>query len=98
MSITYTERVCSLSYTTCKVHAPRYIVICGLSGCTIFLPNYLIKRHDFRGKKILNIKLVFCFALQYLPEIFLILKKVQRDATINVDTSSGKVFIILVVF
>jgi hypothetical protein len=28
--------VCSLSYPACKAHAPYYIVICGLSGCTIF--------------------------------------------------------------
>jgi len=28
--------VCSLSYATCKAHAPYYIVIYGLSGCTIF--------------------------------------------------------------
>jgi hypothetical protein len=25
-----------LSYPACKVHAPCYIVICGVSGCTIF--------------------------------------------------------------
>jgi hypothetical protein len=34
--ITYSECVCSLSYPACKAHAPYYIVICGLSGCTIF--------------------------------------------------------------
>ena len=28
--------VCSLSYPTCKAHAPYYIVICDLSGSTIF--------------------------------------------------------------
>jgi hypothetical protein len=28
--------VCSLSYPACSAHAPYYIVICGLSGCTIF--------------------------------------------------------------
>jgi hypothetical protein len=35
-SITYTGCVYSLSYPACKAHAPFYIVICGLSGCTIF--------------------------------------------------------------
>ena len=29
-------RFCSLSYSPCKAHASYYIVICGLSGCTIF--------------------------------------------------------------
>ena len=28
--------VCGLSYPACKVHAPYYIVICGLYGSTIF--------------------------------------------------------------
>jgi len=28
--------VCSLSYLACKAHVPYYIVICGLSGPTIF--------------------------------------------------------------
>jgi hypothetical protein len=36
ISITYSQCVCSLSYPACKAHAPCYIVICGLSGCTIF--------------------------------------------------------------
>ena len=32
----YSECVCSLNYPAYKVHAPCCIVICGLSGCTIF--------------------------------------------------------------
>jgi hypothetical protein len=37
ISITYCELcVYSLSYPACKAHASYYIVICGLSGCTIF--------------------------------------------------------------
>ena len=36
ISITYSECVCSLSYPACNAHAPYYIVICDLSGCTIF--------------------------------------------------------------
>jgi hypothetical protein len=35
-SITHSDCVCSLSYPACKAHAPYYIVICGLSGSTIF--------------------------------------------------------------
>jgi len=30
-------RVCSLIYSACKAHAPYYMVICGLSDCTIFV-------------------------------------------------------------
>jgi hypothetical protein len=29
-------RACGLSYPACNAHAPYYIVICGLSGSTIF--------------------------------------------------------------
>jgi len=37
ISITYSELcVCSLSYPTCKAHAPYYIVISGLADLTIF--------------------------------------------------------------
>jgi hypothetical protein len=34
--------VCSLSYQACKMHALYYIVICVLSGPTLFFPNYVI--------------------------------------------------------
>jgi len=38
------------------------------------------KRHDFpEGKKLLNIKYVFWFSLQRLPEIFLIRRILRRD-------------------
>jgi hypothetical protein len=38
ISIAYSRvRVCSLSYAECKAHAPCCTVICGVSGCTIFV-------------------------------------------------------------
>jgi hypothetical protein len=45
--ITYSECVCVWlyscdSYPVCKVYVPHYIVICDLSGCTIFFLYYLI--------------------------------------------------------
>jgi uncharacterized integral membrane protein len=41
-----------LSYPACKSHGPYYIVIvvCGLSGCAIFV-TLSHKRHDFLEKK-----------------------------------------------
>jgi hypothetical protein len=48
------------------------------------------KRHDFR-KNLLNIKCGFWFPLQLLSEIFLILRRIQRDITINVHRSSCNV-------
>jgi len=34
----YTTRtcICSLRYRACNARAPYFIVICGLSGCTIY--------------------------------------------------------------
>jgi hypothetical protein len=34
--VTYSECLCSLSYTAHKAHGPYYIAICALSGSTIF--------------------------------------------------------------
>ena len=52
--------VCRLSYPAFKAHAPYYIVICGLSGSTIF---FHIQGRIFwgRGGKIMKIKLVFLY-------------------------------------
>ena len=33
--------VCSLSYSACKAHMVSYIVVCGLSGSTVFFHNIL---------------------------------------------------------
>jgi hypothetical protein len=41
------------------------------------------KPHDFR-KKFLNAKLVFWFSLKLLSEIFLILRRNERDTIINI--------------
>jgi hypothetical protein len=43
--------VCSLSYPAYKAHAPYDIVICGLSGSTVFIPHYLIKGKILGGEK-----------------------------------------------
>ena len=57
VSITYSEFVFVLS---CTQHAMRmlHIVICGLSGSTIFFSHYVINGKIF-GKKLLNIQCVF---------------------------------------
>ena len=64
------------------------IVICGLSGSTIFF-HILINGRIF-GRKLLNIKCVFWFSLQLLSETFLILRRIQRDIITNEHTSSPK--------
>jgi len=61
--ITYFECVCcSVSYPACKASAPYYIVICVLSGCTIFF--HIISQTTRLSEKLLNTKCVFWFSLQ----------------------------------
>jgi hypothetical protein len=74
-------------------HAPY----CGISVSTTFFHIYLINGATF-GKKLLKIKCVFSFSLQLIFEIFLIIRKIQRDSVINVKTSSCKAHTILVGF
>jgi hypothetical protein len=74
--------VCSLSYPGRKAHAPYYIVICGLSGSTMFFPHYLINGAIF-GKKLLNIKCVFWFSVQLLFENSLFLRRIELDRMIK---------------
>ena len=41
--------VCSFSYPARKAHAPYYIVICGLSGCTIVF-SFISQMAPFSGR------------------------------------------------
>jgi hypothetical protein len=70
--------ICSLGYAACNAHAPYYIVIRGLPGCTIFFSTLCHKQHDLK-KNISIIKCVFWFSLQVLSETFLILRRTERD-------------------
>ena len=57
----------------------RHIVVCSLSGSTAFF-HIVSHTAEFSGeKKILNIKCVFWFSLQLLPEIILILRRIEGD-------------------
>ena len=47
----------------------RHIVICGLSGSTIF-STLSHKRHDFRKKKLLSTKCVSIFCTNFFPKCF----------------------------
>jgi hypothetical protein len=89
--------VCSLSYPACRAHVRCYIVICGLSGCTIYCHSIAYIAVIY-GKKLLKLKCVFWFSLQSLSETFHILRRIQRDITMNVCMSSCKVSVILVRF
>jgi len=78
--------VCSLSYPPCKTHGPYFILICGLSGSTIFFLVVIINGTIF-WKPTLNEKCVFWICLQFMCEAFLIMRKIHRDTVINVNRS-----------
>jgi hypothetical protein len=53
----------SLTYPARKVHAPYYVVMCGLSGSTTFSDIVAqTARFSGGGGKLLNIKCVFSFS------------------------------------
>ena len=56
-------------------------------------PHYLLNDQIF-GKTFLNIKCVFWFSLQFLPKIFLILRRIQPYTLMNVHWSPSKVLVI----
>ena len=88
ISITYSVYM-SLALVTAESKA-YYIVICGLSCCTIYSPHYLMNGTIF-GKKLLNRKYVFWFSLLIFPETFLTLRRTERDMITNIYWSSCKV-------
>jgi hypothetical protein len=61
------------------------------------VPNFSAlsnKRRDFQKKKLLNINYVLNF-LYNMSGIFIILRRIQRDITINVRSSSCTIPVIL---
>jgi hypothetical protein len=88
--------VCSLSYRACKA-PPYYIVICGLSGCTISFPYYLITGKIFGGKIIEPEMFLLIFSTTFDWTI-LLLRRNEWDIIIKVLRSSFKVPVILIRF
>jgi hypothetical protein len=73
---------CSLSYPAYKAYAPYYIVLCGLSGCTIYFSHHLINGTVFRKKSYSTYMCILIFVTTF-SEIFLILRIIHRDIIIN---------------
>ena len=84
--------VCSHRYPACNAHAP----CCYLWSVQLYklFPHYLIKRTIF-GRRLLNVKCVLIFSTN-ISEIFLILRRNERDMIKNVFCSSCKVPVIIV--
>jgi hypothetical protein len=89
-------RARSLAYQARNAYASYCDVICGLSLHHIFFILHY-KRHNFR-KKTLNTKCVFLFSTYLSFEAFVIVRRIQQDIVINVETSSCKVPVIFVGF
>jgi hypothetical protein len=70
-----TQRACAVLYCHLWPVWPYHI-----------FPHYFINGTIF-GKKLSNIKCVFWFSLQLVSETFLILRRIQRDITINAHRS-----------
>jgi hypothetical protein len=62
----------------------RHIVICGLSGSTVFFPILAYKEQDIL-KKVIERRICVSFSAQLLSEIFLVLRRTERDMIKNVD-------------
>jgi len=74
----------------------RHIVICGVSGCSIFF--YIISETTRFWKTLLNVKCMILFSLQLLSDTFLISRRMERDTIANVNASSCTVTVIIVRF
>jgi hypothetical protein len=57
--------VCSLGYPECKLHAPYYIVVCGLSGFHHIFPH-LIKGTVFRKEVFEHKMCVLIFSTTFI--------------------------------
>ena len=79
---TYSERA-FVALSVQRAMRMRHIVVCDLSGSTIFFPHNLVNGRVLE-KKFLNIEFVVWFSLQVLFEAFLILRRNERDIIKNV--------------
>jgi len=84
--------VCSISYPACKAHAPYYIVICGLSICTIIF-CIISKAARFSGNSYLKEHVYFDIFCNFLSHTSLILRRIQLDI-INARVSSCEVHVV----
>ena len=62
----------------------------------IYFSTLSHKRHKFRKKKLLNIRYLLWFPLRILSENFLIPRIIQQGITINVQTYSWNIAVVLV--
>ena len=77
---------CSLFYPACTDHVPYCAAICSLSRFTIFFVHYFTDG-TFFGKKIYSKKMCVLFTSKKFGDAFRLLRRNQRDITINAQTA-----------
>ena len=87
---------CSPRCPACNAHAP-YLHLWPARLYSVF-PRYIINGTIFEKKKLQNTKCVFWFSLQFMPEIFLMLRRTGGGTIIQVCWSPCKVYVVLVIF
>jgi hypothetical protein len=85
ISITFSESV-FVALATQYAMRMRRIVICGVSGCTIFFHFFSLTARFSTPKKVIEHKMCVYIFSTLLPETFLILTIIQRDIIINKHT------------
>ena len=84
-------RACSLTYPACNAHTPY----CMRSLWFHHIFRYYLINYTILIKSLLNVKCVSIFCTTYF-DIFLVIRRIQRDIVINVKTSSFIIPVILV--
>ena len=97
MSLTY-SRCVSVALVIQHAMRMRRIILSSLDCPALGFSTLSHNGTIFKKKKLLKLKCVFWFSLQFLSQIFLILGRIQEDIIINVQRSSCKVPVILVMF
>ena len=87
-----------VSYPACIALA-AYSNLWLITAVPYFFRNYLINGTTFmEGKNLFEIKMYVLILSTTSSEIFVIIRKIERDIAIDSHTSSSKVFVILVRF
>ena len=60
--------VCRLDYPVCKAHASYYIVVCGLSGFTVFF--HIISQKEDLSENVSEVKMYFDFLNKFVRNFF----------------------------
>ena len=76
----------------------RHVILSSVASLAAPLFRFYLINGSVFGEKVIGHKICLDFFLQLLCKTFLILRILQRDIVINVNTSSCKVSVILVRF